>query len=265
MTTKEYIESGVLELYVYGTLAGKEQAQVAKDVAKDPELQAEVKAIEDSLLKLSKATSTGVRPLVKKEILKKISDKAALPRPKVKIITSNYSYFGWAAAILLLGGILWMMKLNQDLEEQINLVNEQLETKETQVVNSSQKVQKLEDLLLQMAQPGTRKFTLPGNELNAPNTAVAAFYDDETNELILDISGLPEAPEGMVYQAWSLTFEPLTPNSIGLLADVNSPNNKIFKLQDIPRSEGFGITLEPEGGSQKPNLEQLYALGTISS
>lgn len=265
MTTKEYIESGLLELYVYGTLSGKEHAQVAQDIAKDPELQAEVKAIEKNFLELSKATSKDVKPSVKKEILKKITEKSAIARPKVKIITSNYSYFGWAAAILLLVGILWMMKLNQDLEEQINFVNEQIETKETQVVNSRRKVQKLEDLIEQMAQPGTQKLTLPGNELNAPNSVVAAFYDEELGELILDITRLPEAPEGMVYQAWSLKFEPLTPNSIGILSEANSLGNKIFRLKNIPESEGFGITLEPAGGSEEPNLEQFYALGTISS
>lgn len=263
MTTKDYIESGLLELYVYGTLSDKEQVQIAADVAKDPELQAEVNSIEASVLKLSKATSAGLSASVKKELIQKINQKSAKTEPKIKIITSNFSYFGWAAAILLLGGILWLLKLNQDLQEEINVVSSELETKEIQVANSSEKVQNLEELLIQMAQPGTRKLTLPGNELNAPNSAVAAFYDDETNELILDISRLPEAPEGMVYQAWSLTFEPLTPNSIGLLADASTPDNRIFRLQDIPESEGFGITLEPAGGSKSPNLEQLYALGTI--
>lgn len=265
MTTKEYIESGLLELYVYGSLSGKEQASVAKDVAKDQKLQEEVLAIEKSLLELSKATSTGVNASVKKEVLSKIRRKPSQLKPKVKIITSNYSYFGWAAAILLLGGILWILKLNQDLEERIEVVTKQIESKKTQVANSEQKVQNLEELLNQMSAPGTRKLTLPGNQLNAPNSAVAAFYDEQSEELILDISNLPEAPEGMVYQAWSLRFDPLTPNSIGVLAEANSPGNKIFKLRNIPESEGFGITLEPEGGSNQPNLEQLYALGTISS
>lgn len=263
MTTKEYIESGLLELYVYGVLSDKEQKQVAADVAKDAKLQSEVEAIETTLLELSKATSTGLDTSVKKNVLQRINQRSTQAKPKVKIITSNYSYFGWAAAILLLGGILWLLKLNQDLQQEIKVVSTELESKETEVVNSNEKVQNLEELLLKMAEPGARKLTLPGNELNAPNSAVAAFYDEETNELILDISRLPEAPEGMVYQAWSLTFEPLTPNSIGVLAEENSPGNKLFKLQNIPTSEGFGITLEPEGGSESPNLDQLYALGTI--
>ncbi|SDG90333.1 anti-sigma factor [Psychroflexus sediminis] len=263
MTSKEYIESGRLELFVYGTLPDTEQAQVAADIAKNPELQAEVESIEASLLNLSKATSTGLNPSVKQGVLQKINQKTAQQKPKVKIITSNFSYFGWAAAILLLGGILWLLKLNQDLQEELQVVSSENELQETQLVNSSEKVQNLEALLVQMSQPGTRKLTLPGNEINAPDSAVAVFYDDENDELILDISRLPDAPEGMVYQAWSLTFEPLTPNSIGLLAKGKSASNKIFRLRDIPEAEGFGITLEPSGGSKSPNMEQLYALGII--
>jgi len=36
-------------------------------------------------------------------------------------------------------------------------------------------------------------------------------------------------------------------------------------LKNINISEGFGITLEPAGGSETPTMEQLYALGTVSS
>ena len=261
MTTKDYIESGLLELYVYGVLPEEEQAKVAADVEKDLELQAEVQAIEATLLELSRVTSTGLKPAAKKKVLEKIRKKNT--KPKVKIITSNYSYFGWAAAILLLGGILWLLKLNQDLKQDLKVASGELENKETQVSEITQKVETLEEILVKMSQPGTQKITLPGNAKNAPNTAVAAFYDKDTNELILDLSKLPEAPDGMVYQAWSLTFEPLTPKSIGILAEASSEGNKLFRLQDIPASEGFGITLEPAGGSESPNLDQLYALGTI--
>lgn len=263
MDTKNYIESGLLELYVYGVLSPKEQAKIAQDVAKDPELQAEVESIETILLELSKATSPGVNPSIKELVKTKLRSKSFQHKPKVKIITSNYSYFGWAAAILLLGGILWLLKLNQDLQNDIEVVNSQLETKEVQVTKASQKAETLEELLLQMGDPSTRKLTLPGNKLNAPNSSVAAFYTDEKEELILDISRLPEAPEGMVYQVWSLKFEPLTPKSIGLLAEANSSENRVFRFKNVPESEGFGITLEPAGGSEQPNLKQLYALGTI--
>ena len=39
--------------------------------------------------------------------------------------------------------------------------------------------------------------------------------------------------------------------------------NKIFTINNTNSSEAFGITLEPEGGSKTPTLEQLYTLGTV--
>jgi len=76
MNTKDYIESGLLELYVYGVLSPKEQAKVAQDVAKDPELQAEVESIEAILLELSKATSPGVKPSLKESVVTKLRSKS---------------------------------------------------------------------------------------------------------------------------------------------------------------------------------------------
>ena len=39
--------------------------------------------------------------------------------------------------------------------------------------------------------------------------------------------------------------------------------NKIFNIENANESEAFGITLEDEGGSDFPTLEQLYTLGAI--
>ena len=59
-------------------------------------------------------------------------------------------------------------------------------------------------------------------------------------------------------------MDPLTPRSVGLLDNYESTNTKVFKLENIPDPEAFGITLEPEGGSESPTLTQLYTLGMVS-
>jgi hypothetical protein len=41
--------------------------------------------------------------------------------------------------------------------------------------------------------------------------------EQDTKVVYVDASGLPEPPEGMVYQVWALKLDPLTPTSIGLL------------------------------------------------
>ena len=101
------------------------------------------------------------------------------------------------------------------------------------------------------------------------NAAIGAYavgyISSDKNQLILDAKELPEPPEGMVYQVWSLQFDPLTPTSMGLLEDFAANAEKIFYLNADFESEGFGITLEPAGGSAVPNLDQLYVLGAIES
>ncbi|MDX1762076.1 MAG: anti-sigma factor, partial [Christiangramia sp.] len=56
-----------------------------------------------------------------------------------------------------------------------------------------------------------------------------------------------------------------TPTSIGLLEKFAADNNKIFALENANESQAFGITLEPEGGSESPTMDQLYVLGTVAA
>jgi anti-sigma-K factor RskA len=80
----------------------------------------------------------------------------------------------------------------------------------------------------------------------------------------VDATGLPEPPQGMVYQVWSLKLKPaLTPTSIGLLDNFTQDNNRIFTVSNTSDAEAFGITLEPTGGSTTPTMEQLYTLGKV--
>ena len=72
-----------------------------------------------------------------------------------------------------------------------------------------------------------------------------------------------EVRKGKVYQVWSLKLDPLTPTSLGTLDTFTADTNKIFTIANTHSSEAFGITLEPEGGSLSPTLEQLYTLGTV--
>ena len=57
MDIKEYIESGILELYVYGALTETESREVSAILKEHPEVEKEVEEIEAAMLKLSAATA----------------------------------------------------------------------------------------------------------------------------------------------------------------------------------------------------------------
>ena len=59
---------------------------------------------------------------------------------------------------------------------------------------------------------------------------------------------------------WSLTLNPLTPTSLGVVEN----SNDLLRIENANATEAFGITLEEYGGAEGPNLEQLYTLGVIN-
>jgi anti-sigma-K factor RskA len=96
----------------------------------------------------------------------------------------------------------------------------------------------------------------------APQAYATVYLNKNKNEVYVDVSGLPKAPEGKVYQVWALKLDPLTPTSIGILSDATNTTG-VYKVDNFEGVQAFGITLEPAGGSKAPTLEQLYTLGKV--
>ncbi len=260
MTREEIIASGLLELYVTGSLTQEETLLVEDAIARYPDLVSEIEQIELSLIKLSEATGGRVPDSVWTGI--KEQTEKTIPITTRKRNWSSIT--GWAAAILCFLGLFWMMKNNGDLKEQLEesttqneLLKEQIELQGVELAETNQ--------LLQIVR--SRDFetvNLPGNVAVSPDAYVTVYYNEAEDIAYIDAQGLPTPPKGKVYQVWSLKLEPLTPSSIGLLSDFETTESKFFKVENIPTPEAFGITLEPEGGSESPTLDQLYALGTVA-
>lgn len=258
MTAKEYIESGILELYVYGTLSVAENNEVNAAIAKYPEVKAEVEKIEHTLKSLAEQTA----PPVSANVWNAINSRLFNNNVK-KLHTSKVAYIGWAASFLLVLGIFWLLNQNNQLKNNLVETKNENQLLIEQLVSTEDKLAESEGLLEILRDKNITTVNLPGNTTVAPNAFAKVFYNQEQQMVILDVKGLPEPPENMVYQVWSLKLDPLTPTSIGLLENFDSNQNKVFLLENIPESEGFGITLEPAGGSETPTLEQLYTLGVI--
>ncbi|TQI71032.1 anti-sigma-K factor rskA [Gramella sp. Hel_I_59] len=266
MEIKEYIESGILELYVYGALTETESREVSAVLKKHPEVEKEVEEIEAALLKLSAATAPYNPEALLASIKTKLSGKG--DREVVTMETESrtpwVSYIGWAASILLLVGLFFLFEDNNDLREQLNSEKVRSARMEQQIVDIREDAEKSEDLLAILRSKNISRVSLKGQNV-APEAYAAVYWNQEDNKAYIDAKELPEPPRGKVYQVWSLKMDPLTPTSIGLLDSYEVDDNKIFELENANQSEAFGITLEPEGGSESPTMEQLYVLGAVSA
>lgn len=254
----DYIESGILEMYVAGALTEKENLEVAEVVRNSEEVRKEVEEIEEAMRQLSAALS----PTEKVAAFHNL--KLEKPEPKVIPLTQTddkvnwLAVSGWAASVLLVVGIGVLYNQYNTLKEEYADATASKTELEEAVAKSNQDLQQTLELVALLRDKNVQSYTLGGQAVS-PNSYAKVFWNKESQQVYVDVAGLPPAPEGKVYQVWSLKLEPLTPTSIGLIEN----GSDLVTLSNPNQSEAFGITLEPAGGSESPTLEQLYVLGTV--
>jgi hypothetical protein len=262
MNTQEYIESGILELYVYGVLDEKDSNEIASLEQSNSAIKQEIIAIEKSIINLSSSFA----PKISAERYHKIKTTLELSYGRVIELQPQSqikAYLGWAASFaLLLGAGYLYMQLN-DSQNTITTVESQKSELQKSFVDLQFENQETTTALNVVRDSKNTVITLGGQAV-APESFARIYWNQEKQTVYVDASGLPTPPEGKVYQIWSLKLVPaLTPTSIGLLDNFNKNSQKIFAVEGTSGSEAFGITLEPSGGSTSPTMEQLYVLGKV--
>ncbi|MCT8339832.1 anti-sigma factor [Flavobacteriaceae bacterium TK19130] len=261
MTAEELRESGLLELYVSGSLSAEEKREVEEHLREHPELIREVEEIETSIISLAESLSPALPALIWSSIVEHIGGIRTLPKEDTS--TNWGAITGWAAAILCIAGIFWMLNKNNSLRDSLQKsVTETTVLQEEKDAIQSDLVE-AEEVLSIIRSKDFREVTLPGNQAVAPSAYAKVYFNKKDKKAYIDATGLPTPPKGKVYQVWSLTMEPLTPISMGLLDNLETSPQKLYEFEELPETEAFGITLEPEGGSETPTLEQLYTLGQV--
>lgn len=261
METKEYIESGILELYVYGLLSEPENEAVTNMAKNNSKINTEIIAIEKAIVALSSSFS----PFHSVANYEKIKAKLELKHAKVIELepASNWSqYIGWAAAVLLLVGIGY--QYNELDQTNLQVANTEIEKAKLEKEFNVLKLQNTANKTSLAVVRDTKNTVVAlGGQAVAPESFAKVYWNQNSKTVYIDAAGLPEPPTGMVYQVWALKLNPLTPTSIGLLEDFNVNEQKLFAMSNANEAEAFGITLEPTGGSLTPTMEQLYTLGKV--
>lgn len=262
MDTTELINSGDLELYVYGLLNESDTKKIS-DLAKiNTEVQNEIVSIEKSILSLSSSFS----PHISSEIFEKVKAKLELKQSKVvdlKLKSNTLQYLGWAASFVLMIGFGYQYFQSNEASSKLNSIELEKTNLEKSVVELESKNKQTETALSVIRDTNNTVINLAGQAVS-PTSSAKIYWNKETATVYVDASGLPKPPKGKVYQIWSLQLSPtLTPTSIGLLENFDGNSEKLFAVSGTNNAEAFGITLEPAGGSKTPTMEQLYTLGKV--
>ena len=278
MNLQEYISSGLLEAYVLGALPEAECAQVAADIARYPELAAEVAILQATLGDMAKATAMAPPPAMEDKIWAAIQAQnnhtasnvvtpAPTPTKTIELNSARTRSFmpRWASAaavaaliVSLIGNYVYW-NANKNLEANNQSLAANLKTVQDSSTNMSSKLASYQHANDMMAKPGTRMVMMhsmqPGHEMGG-----MILWDTTSKQVAMMVNKMPPPPAGKQYQLWVIQGK--TPVSLGVLPLDMKPSD-MKMAEGIATGDAFAVSLEKEGGSPTPDMQQIYVLGAV--
>jgi anti-sigma-K factor RskA len=277
MKFKEIIESGLIELYAMNALSAAEVAQVEAWATEFPEVRAEIEEAQATLELYAQAHGMAPPADMKAKIMANfeadIGDKSNARKtqkpaenPEKRPLSITHEKVGsainfgkilpWAiAAISLFVAITGFWKAKSTASQLSDC-----QTESSQLVKKQEVIVDLEGKLNILRSSNTKAFDLktPEKSVLPKDFYVKVYWNAKERATLLSILNLPKPPQGKQYQLWAIEGKnaPVDAGVITYDMALVQPM-KIFEKVDV-----FAITLENEGGSATPTLEQMYVAGT---
>ena len=272
MNPKEYIQSGILELYVQGTASSQEMQEVECMSHIYPEIREELTRLEQSLEKyvdlyavtppqdlrakiLANASQTvlsGAQNTT--ESANQLPDQKAKEVPVIPIWIQTISVAASVAAVLF-GIQTWKGT------KEINTLQQELVISNTENLGLASSLKEKENLLDLSLSPSTSKIDLNAVKETFPDAKVSVLWNVETESVYLTVHNLPTPSDGKQYQLWAIVGG--APVDLGMLS-LEDSGAKVQLMKTVKEPQAFAITLEDKGGVPSPTLEEMYVLGTVA-
>lgn len=257
MAGKTHIEPALLEQYVLGITTEEESRAIEVYLAQNPAIAKEIRNSQSALEDFAVEYVKPPRKLKGKGLrsIQSTAQAAATVSPKI-----NTSWLTGIAAIFALGFGLMTFLLYQ---QQSNLVNQisalenkinQLENNNTRLVSQKEQINQQFAVLKDI---NTSHVHLKGSSLS-PKALIVVYWNEIDKNAYLNVVDLPEIPADKSLQLWADVEGEMI--NMGVL---ETGKEELLKVPYIPNAESLNITLEPKGGSETPNVAQLYANGKM--
>lgn len=269
MNSKDYIESGSLELYVTGALNEEERKEAEAMIAQYPEVRAELEAIELAMEGYAFAHAKDAPVSVLNNILSEIksntetiqpvSAKTVTMKPAQQAPNNTVRFLAYAASLLLFISIAANVYYYNSFKHAEGKLAELQDantflTDKIDVVRADYNA--LESDMNIIKNPAIIAITMKGQPISPKSTSVV-YWDKSTGNVYLSANNLPLPGAGKQYQLWALK------DGKPIDAGVFDTSGKIQHMKNIEGADAFAVTLEPAGGSVGPTMDQLYLVGGV--
>ncbi|NIJ51439.1 anti-sigma factor [Dyadobacter arcticus] len=304
MNTQAYIESGILEEYVLGTVSSQEKQEVECMSHIYPEIKEELLRTENALEEYALKHQTAPPASLKESLFAKMNFDFAQEiedththdltsdyiesvstttieshdtmrpvnaEPKIidnvfdqvetRVVTPAWAKFAAAAAVLLAIFAAWSASQMTEYKGSNEQLASEMSGMKMEMASLKQGFEYNQSLANLYRDPSYKAVQLAGLP-KSPESSVAAFWNQKTNEVLIDVKNLPAAPAGKQYQLWSIVNGEAAPMDMGMID--NQFSGKVLKMKNTkPGSVAFAITLEKEGGVPSPTMEEMYVMGKV--
>ncbi|GAB3336796.1 hypothetical protein GCM10027299_47160 [Larkinella ripae] len=293
MNTKEYIESGILEEYVLGTVSPQEKREVECMSSIYPEIRQELDTLSTALEQYAQTLRREPPADVKQWLLKELefgavpveeevtTPKADLTIPEtadeatvrplflekeVDYTNSRPTYrVTWLVAaslgllVLVFAYFLYsQLQGSQQTLGELRASNQQL-SEEVRILRAQQS--QSDQTLAILKEPGTRVIRLNATDSTTTNLATV-YWNASTGQVNLEIDSLVRPPETQQYQLWAIVDG--KPVDAGVF-DMGESDRIVQQAKKFQRADAFAITLERRGGSPTPTLSAMVVVGNVNT
>lgn len=281
MNIGEYIASGILESYVLGQLSSDEMKAVEEIAAKYPAIKQELDAIERGLeafaMDLQVKPPAHLKNKIKEELFKNIetpsqSGPDAVMTPALETTQTpdnsilrqlKFYKLAFAASVALLIGSAVLNVILATQTDELDSSNKELMVQNKEIIDElsaeREKSLALNEIWNNVSEPGMQSLTLEGQAID-PSASARVYWNSNTGQVFIYPVNLKTPPTGKQYQLWAIVDG--VPVDAGVF-DVASGIAGIQRMKSFSSASAFAVTLEVEGGSPTPTLEQMYVMGAV--
>lgn len=245
-----------------------------------PETREELDQIEEAMFNFdnrsTKVPSTGLEAKIMADLeyelaAKRVSPKAEKPptsKNPLETPTKIVKVGAWKryavaeAVVAVISSVLAVFFAIQyhDAEERFTALLEQNAILAEDLQSNQVKLEFIDSQLDKLLSGDFERVFMKGDGLPIQEDArVVVLWDRTSREVLLSVDNLAALDEERDYQLWAIG--PEGPIGIGLV----NPGERLTlqQMQAIAEADAFAITIEPKGGSEAPNLEQLVVIGEV--
>lgn len=274
MVIKEYISSGILELYAAGILSESESRNVEDIIKKYPEAKSEFEKIQNAIYFSISQNLKKPPDKIKDSILNNIRirntdapnvhliSNSEKSEPVYKKQSNTFRYLMAACIAFLLFSLAvnyFLMQKLKDANHEISVLSDQRKIIVREYEAVHQKLNLASKDMEIMKDRNYKMADLKGMEIS-PGSNVLAFWNPDTKKVYISVMNLPVPPPDKQYQLWALSNG--KPLDAGVM-DVDPSDKSLHEMKSMEDAQAFAITLEPKGGSENPSMDQMYVMGNI--